>query len=168
MEPATGEEIGRLGHASPADVSTAAARAAIAQREWAKTGYQERAAIMRRAGDLWQEHAEEIHDWIAREAGGIRPKGAVETSFAANACWDAAGLTSLPYGDLLQTPAPRLSLARRVPHGVVGVISPFNFPLILSIRAVAPALATGNAVVLKPDPQTPITGGYLIARVLEE
>jgi len=61
----------------------------------------------------------------------------------------------------------RLSIAKRVPHGVVGVISPFNFPLILSIRAVAPALAIGNAVVLKPDPQTPMSGGLMIARAFE-
>jgi benzaldehyde dehydrogenase (NAD) len=54
-----------------------------------------------------------------------------------------------------------------VPHGVVGVISPFNFPLILSTRAVAPALALGNAVVLKPDPQTPVTGGFILARLFE-
>jgi len=54
-----------------------------------------------------------------------------------------------------------------VPHGVVGVISPFNFPLILSTRAVAPALALGNAVVLKPDPQTPVTGGFILARIFE-
>src|SRR5207248_2792699 len=60
------------------------------------------------------------------------------------------------------------SLGRRVPHGVVGVISPFNFPLILSMRAVAPALAVGNTVVLKPDERTPITGGFLIARLFEE
>src|SRR4029079_17711645 len=62
----------------------------------------------------------------------------------------------------------RISLARRIPLGVVGVISPFNFPLILSIRAIAPALATGNAVVHKPDLQTAISGGFLIARVLQE
>jgi benzaldehyde dehydrogenase (NAD) len=61
-----------------------------------------------------------------------------------------------------------LNYARRVPHGGVGVISPFNFPLILSLRAVAPALAAGNAVVLKPDPQTAAAGGVVIARVLEE
>ena len=58
-------------------------------------------------------------------------------------------------------------MARRVPLGVVGVISPFNFPLVLSIRAVEQALALGNAVVLKPDPRTPISGGFLIARLLE-
>jgi benzaldehyde dehydrogenase (NAD) len=55
-----------------------------------------------------------------------------------------------------------------VPAGVVGVISPFNFPLILSIRSVAPALALGNAVVLKPDVRTPISGGFSIARIFEE
>jgi len=55
-----------------------------------------------------------------------------------------------------------------VAHGVVGVISPFNFPLILSIRAIAAALATGNAVVHKPDPRTPITGGVMIARAFED
>src|SRR5258708_22389897 len=59
-------------------------------------------------------------------------------------------------------------MARRVPVGVVGVISPFNFPLILSIRAVAPALALGNAVVLKPDPRTAVSGGIVLARVFEE
>jgi benzaldehyde dehydrogenase (NAD) len=60
-----------------------------------------------------------------------------------------------------------MSFARRVPHGVIGVISPFNAPLILSSRAVAPALALGNAVVLKPDPNTPVTGGFMLARLFE-
>jgi benzaldehyde dehydrogenase (NAD) len=69
---------------------------------------------------------------------------------------------------LLRSHEPRLSLSRRVPVGVVGVIAPFNFPLILSIRAVAPALALGNAVVLKPDPRTAVSGGVTLARVFEE
>jgi benzaldehyde dehydrogenase (NAD) len=59
-------------------------------------------------------------------------------------------------------------MLKRVPAGVVGVISPFNVPLILSIRSVAPALALGNAVVLKPDLRTPVSGGFAIARVLAE
>ncbi len=71
-------------------------------------------------------------------------------------------------GEVLSNPPGRLSYARRIPRGVVGVISPFNFPLILSMRAVAPALATGNAVVLKTDPQTPLSGGFVIARAFEE
>ena len=73
-----------------------------------------------------------------------------------------------PKGQLLASQHDQLSIARRVPHGVVGVISPFNFPLVLSIRAIAPALAVGNAVVHKPDLQTPISGGVIIARIFEE
>jgi benzaldehyde dehydrogenase (NAD) len=61
-----------------------------------------------------------------------------------------------------------MSLARRVPAGIVGVIAPFNAPLILSIRSVAPALALGNAVLLKPDPRTSVSGGVVLARVLQD
>jgi benzaldehyde dehydrogenase (NAD) len=61
-----------------------------------------------------------------------------------------------------------LSLARRLPAGVVSVIAPFNAPLILSIRSVAPALALGNAVLLKPDPRTAICGGVALARIFEQ
>jgi benzaldehyde dehydrogenase (NAD) len=73
-----------------------------------------------------------------------------------------------PQGLVLPSDPGRISLARRVPRGVIGVISPFNFPLILSMRAVAPALATGNSVVLKPDPRTALTGGFIVARIFEE
>jgi benzaldehyde dehydrogenase (NAD) len=59
-------------------------------------------------------------------------------------------------------------MARRIPSGVVGVIAPFNVPLILGIRSVAPALALGNAVILKPDPRTAVSGGVALARVFEE
>ena len=59
-------------------------------------------------------------------------------------------------------------MSRRIPAGVVGVIAPFNVPLILGIRSVAPALALGNAVVFKPDPRTAVCGGVVIARIFEE
>src|SRR3989344_1594197 len=71
-------------------------------------------------------------------------------------------------GQVLPSTPGRLSIARRVPHGVVGVISPFNFPLILGLRSVAPALALGNAVELKPYTRTPVSGGFFMARVFEE
>ena len=168
IEPATGGQLGRIGLASPSDVTLASSRAKAAQGAWAAASYQERAAVLRRAGDLWTQHAAEIQDWIVRETGAIPPKAQLETWFASSTCYDAAGLTSLPYGELLPTSAPHLSLSRRVPIGVVGVISPFNFPLILSIRAVAPALALGNAVILKPDPRTSVSGGVTLARIFEE
>ena len=167
-EPATGGELGRLGLATPDDVARAAGRAAEAQRAWANAPYEERARVVRTAGDLWNEHAEEVQGWIIREAGSIPPKAQLETWFAAGACYEAAGLASLPYGELLRSSQPRLSMARRLPVGVVGVISPFNVPLILSIRAVAPALALGNAVILKPDPRTAVCGGVTLARIFEE
>jgi benzaldehyde dehydrogenase (NAD) len=96
-------------------------------------------------------------------------KAAFEVDLALGELWEAAALPTQPHGHLLPSSEPgRESIARRVPLGVVGVISPWNFPLILSIRAVAPALALGNAVVLKPDTQTAVSGGALVARLFEE
>jgi benzaldehyde dehydrogenase (NAD) len=149
-------------------VGAAAEVAATAQRDWAARTPEERAAVLRRAGDLWEQHAEEIQSWLVREAGSIPPKGALEAHTAANECWEAAALPTHPAGEVLATNSARWSFARRRPAGVVSVIAPFNFPLILSIRSVAPALALGNAVLLKPDPRTAVSGGVSLVRVFEE
>ena len=168
-EPATGNELAELGLADESDVAAATAAAMVAQRDWAARPYDERAAVLRKAGALWEQYAADVHEWLIREAGSIPPKAAVETDIAAQECYEAAAAAALPYGQLLRTPQPpRLSMAVRAPVGVVGVIAPFNFPLILAIRSVAPALALGNAVVLKPDPRTAVSGGFSIARILEE
>ncbi|SCL33783.1 benzaldehyde dehydrogenase (NAD) [Micromonospora rhizosphaerae] len=168
LSPATREEISQVGVANADDVARACARAAEAQRGWAAASYLERAAVLRRAGQLWEQHAADVGDWLVREAGSIPPKAGVETDTAAQECYEAAALASHPLGEIIPSGQPRLSLARRLPVGVVGVIAPFNFPLILAIRSVAPALALGNAVVLKPDPRTAIAGGLAIARIFEE
>ncbi|MCW2919381.1 MAG: hypothetical protein JWN52_7449 [Actinomycetia bacterium] len=168
VEPATGEALELIGVATPDDVSAAAEHAAKAQTAWARTPYTERAAVLRRAGDLFTRHAEEIQQWLIREAGSIPGKAAFETSVAAQECYEAAALVSRPLGEVLPTAEPRLSLARRTPAGVVGVIAPFNVPLVLAIRSVAPALALGNAVLLKPDLRTAVSGGVAVMRVFEE
>ncbi|HET8879569.1 MAG TPA: aldehyde dehydrogenase family protein [Arthrobacter sp.] len=168
VEPATGGQLGSYGLASVADVREAATAAAKAQKEWAARNPEDRAAVLRRAGQLWEEHAAEIQNWIVRESGGIPPKAALETHIAANECYEASALPSLPAGDVLTSNENRWSFARRRPAGVVSVIAPFNFPLILSIRAVAPALALGNAVLLKPDPRTTVCGGVSVIRIFEE
>jgi benzaldehyde dehydrogenase (NAD) len=168
VEPATGAELGRTGVAAAADVSAAAAAAADAQREWAATSFEERAAVLRRAGALIEANAAELQRWVIRETGAVPGLAGFAVGVATQECYEAAALAHRPAGEILQTNQPRLSLLRRVPVGVVGVISPFNVPLILSIRSVAPALALGNAVVLKPDIRTPVSGGFAIARVLEE
>jgi len=168
VEPATGDSLGAVGRAEPADVAAAGARAAEAQRAWAGAPFEERAAVLRRAGDLLLAHTAEIKEWLSRETGAIPPFGDFQVHTSAQECFEAAALPSHPYGELLRTGMPRLSFARRVPAGVVGVIAPFNVPTILAIRAVAPALALGNAVILKPDPRTAVAGGVVFARIFEE
>jgi benzaldehyde dehydrogenase (NAD) len=168
FEPATGATLGVVGRASLEDVHKAADRAAEAQKAWASTPFDERARVIRRAGQLWEEHAAEIMEWIMRESGSTGPKAGFELHVAANECYEAAAIATQPYGRLLRSEAPRLSLARRLPAGVVSVIAPFNAPVILSIRSVAPALALGNAVLLKPDPRTAVCGGVVLARIFEQ
>jgi benzaldehyde dehydrogenase (NAD) len=168
IEPATGDEIARTGRADADDVADAARRATQAQSEWAALPFNQRSAALRRAGQLFLDNESEISEWIVRESGGIGPKAGLEVHIAAEECFEAAALASHPTGQILRSEQPRLSFSRRVPAGVVGVIAPFNFPLILSIRSVAPALALGNAVVLKPDPRTALCGGIVLARVFEE
>jgi benzaldehyde dehydrogenase (NAD) len=169
VEPATGATLARVGAASEADVQKAAESATQAQRAWAALPYDRRAAVLRHAGQLFVEHEDEINDWLVRESGAIRPFAGFQThAVAAEECWEAAGLASHPYGELLHSNQPRLSMARRLPVGVVGVIAPFNAPIILAVRAIAPALALGNAVVLKPDPRTAVCGGVVFARIFEE
>jgi benzaldehyde dehydrogenase (NAD) len=167
-EPATGAELGRTGIAAPADVARAVQRAAAAQPAWAALPHAERSAVLRRAADIWLAHAGEIELWSVREGGKVPAAAQFETHVATGEIYEAATLPSRPYGELIPSEQPRLSFAERVPAGVVGVIAPFNFPQILAIRSVAPALALGNAVVLKPDPRTAVCGGVVLARVFEE
>jgi benzaldehyde dehydrogenase (NAD) len=168
VEPATGGELGRTGIAAPADMARAAQLAAAAQPAWAALPHTERSAILRRAADIWLANAAEIEQWSIREGGKIAPAAQFETHVATGEVYEAVTLPSRPYGELIPSEQPRLSFAERVPAGVVGVIAPFNFPQILAIRSVAPALALGNAVVLKPDPRTAVCGGVVLARVFEE
>jgi benzaldehyde dehydrogenase (NAD) len=168
-EPATGETLATVGLASPSDVADATERAATAQVEWANTAFDERAAVLRRVADLLEQRTADIVEWNMRESGAIRGKAENEIAGTIGECREAAGLPSQPYGELLPSgESGRLSMAQRVPLGVIGVITPWNFPLILAMRVVAPAIALGNAVVLKPDVHTPVTGGMIIASLFEE
>ena len=167
IEPATGAVLTRTGIAVVADVAPAARAAAQAQVAWAATPPRERAAVFLRAAQLFQDHFDELALFVTRESGAILPKGQHEVREAIAFCQIAASMPLQAQGQVLPSTPGRLSVARRVPLGVVGVISPFNFPLVLTLRVVAPALAAGNAVVIKPDPRTPVSGGFLIARVFE-
>jgi benzaldehyde dehydrogenase (NAD) len=167
-DPATGALLASVGLGGPTDIARAAAEARQAQRAWAKTLPTARAAILNKAADLLVANGEELIGWIMRESGSIQPKASIEIEHGALFIRHAANLATQPAGLVLSGFDDRTNYAKRVPHGVVGVISPFNFPLVLSVRAIAAALALGNAVVHKPDPRTPISGGIIIARIFEE
>jgi benzaldehyde dehydrogenase (NAD) len=169
VEPATGEVLGTAGVANAASVASAAKSAARTQREWAALPMTTRVAVVRRAGELLELHRGEIATWMIRESGCIPPKAAVEITASIGQLDQAASLISHPLGHVLPSLTPgRTSTARRVPIGVVGVICPWNFPIVLAMRSIGPALALGNAVVLKSDPNTPVSGGVIIARIFEE
>ena len=167
IEPATGNELGHIALTDAAGIARACAAAAGAQPAWAALPYAQRADVLRRAAELARAHSEEIAMWLTREGGSSRGKAAVEAAINAKCLLQASQLPSASQGEVLPTADAGLSIARRRPVGVVGVIPPFNFPLYLAMRAVAPALALGNAVVLKPDPRTAVCGGVVIARLFE-
>jgi benzaldehyde dehydrogenase (NAD) len=168
-EPATGDVLGTAGAADADAVARACAAAASAQREWAATPFSERVAIVRKAGEALERHREELIGWMVRESGCIPPKADTEITASIGQLEMAAALISHPLGVTLPSMVPgRTSMARRIPLGVVGVICPWNFPIVLAMRSVGPALALGNAVVLKSDHNTPVSGGAAIAGVFEE
>jgi benzaldehyde dehydrogenase (NAD) len=169
LDKARGEPIAHAGVAAVADLDAAVAAATAAQPQWAAASYEERAGVLRRAAAALEKRADEIVDLIVRETGSIPGKAQYEIHASGNELHEAAALTSHATGEILPSGSPsRLSIAERVPVGVVGAITPWNFPLILGMRVVAPALALGNAVVLKPSPETPLCGGLLIAELLSD
>ena len=157
VEPATGRHIATVSGSTAEDVARAAATAKAAQPGWAETSYQERARILRKAADIYEANREEFGTWTMRETGASHSKMHHESNFAYGEILSASTLPWQPYGSLVPTVVKgRLSMIRRIPVGVVGAITPWNSPSVLGMRVVAPALALGNAVVLKPDPQTPV------------
>lgn len=167
-EKATQAKLIDTGVAGAAEVSAAARAALAAQSPWAATAGPLRGDVLRRFADLINAHRPEIVEWIVRETGSIEGKGHFECDLAVREAIECAALASQPQGYLLQSTAPHASYARRVPIGVVGAITPWNSPFILAGRAIFPALALGNAVVLKPDVQTPVSGGFLLAELFRK
>jgi benzaldehyde dehydrogenase (NAD) len=168
-EPATDIHLLTIPGSTSDDVARAAVAAAAAQPAWAETSYAERARILRRAAEIYEAHRTEFGTWTQRETGAVHGKMHHEQNFTLGELHAAATMPYQPYGSLVPTVVPgRLSMLRRVPVGVIGAITPWNSPSVLGMRVVAPALALGNAVVLKPDPQTPVAGGATFEAVFRE
>jgi benzaldehyde dehydrogenase (NAD) len=167
-DKATGETIGRVADATADDIAAACAQANAVAASWAAVPLAERASIVRRAGELMIEHQEEAVYWLVRETGSTRYKANFEIAVTKDYFDHAANLLTESWRTVVRDDAETLSYYERTPLGVVSVIGPFNWPLVLALRAVAPALACGNPVVLKPSSNTAVAGGLLLARLFEE
>ena len=169
VDPYSGQSLLRLALADRADLDAAYAKAAEAQVAWAASAPAERARVMLEAVRILDARREEIIDWLVRESGSTLLKAQIEWGAARAITLEAASLPNRVHGRIVASNVPgKESRVYRVPLGVVGVISPWNFPLHLTQRSLAPALALGNAVVVKPASDTPVSGGLLLARVFEE
>ncbi|MCG7594973.1 aldehyde dehydrogenase family protein [Mycobacterium sp. PSTR-4-N] len=168
-DPYRGDTLTELEQADENDLNEAYDAAVAAQPDWAAAPPLERAGVMRRAADVMTDRKDEITAWLVRETGGTLAKAELEWNLVRSVMWEAASMPHHMQGRIMPSDIPgKESRVYREPVGVVAVISPWNFPMQLSNRSVAPALATGNAVVLKPAGDTPVTGGLLLARIFEE
>ncbi|MER6978136.1 aldehyde dehydrogenase family protein [Streptomyces carpinensis] len=169
VNPYDDEKLASITIATADEVDQAYRAAARAQKKWAATNPYARRAVMEKALRLVEEREQEITEVIIAELGGTHLKAAFELHLVKEFLRESVHLTLRPEGKILPSPGEgKENRVYRVPVGVVGVISPFNFPFLLSIKSVAPALALGNAVVLKPHQDTPIAGGTLVAKIFED
>ncbi|MEV0211023.1 aldehyde dehydrogenase family protein [Streptomyces sp. NPDC050788] len=169
FNPYDGEKLASITIATVDEVDEAYRAAARAQKQWARTNPYARRAVFEKALRLVEEREQEITEVIIAELGGTRLKAGFELHLAKEFLRESIQWALRPEGKILPSPVDgKENRLYRVPVGVVGVISPFNFPFLLSIKSVAPALALGNAVVLKPHQNTPVTGGTLVAKILED
>ncbi|MFB7516713.1 aldehyde dehydrogenase family protein [Streptomyces sp. NPDC056144] len=166
LNPATEELVATVPAATPADVDAAVARAAAAQRGWATAAPADRARILRRFASVVDAHVEELALLEVREAGHTIGNARWEAGNVRDLLDFAAGGVERLNGRQIPV-AGGLDVTILEPLGVVGVIAPWNFPLPIAAWATAPALAAGNAVVLKPAETTPLTALRLAELALE-
>ncbi|MER5885801.1 aldehyde dehydrogenase family protein [Streptomyces sp. NPDC001941] len=166
LNPATEEVVATVPAATAADVDTAVARAARAQRGWAAAAPADRARLLRRFAAVVDAHREELALLEVREAGHT----------IGNARWEAGNVRDLldfSAGGVERLSGRQIPVAGGLdvtilePLGVIGVIAPWNFPMPIAAWGTAPALAAGNAVILKPAETTPLTALRLAELALE-
>ncbi len=169
VNPYNEEKLASITVATVDEVDQAYRAAERAQRAWAATNPYARRTVFERALRLIEDREAEITEAIVAELGGTRLKAGFEIHLAKEFIRESMSLALRAEGRILPSPIDgKENRVYRIPAGVVGVISPFNFPFFLSIKSVAPALALGNGVVLKPHQNTPVLGGTLIAKIFED
>jgi succinate-semialdehyde dehydrogenase/glutarate-semialdehyde dehydrogenase len=169
-QPFTGAPLGAVPRSAPEDLAAALERARTAQAAWAQTSFAERRRVLLRLHDLVLERQAELLDLVQLEAGKARRHAVEEVldvAIVARYYANTAERHLRPHRRRGALPLLTRTYEHRHPLGVVGIIAPWNYPLSLSISDAIPALAAGNAVVLKPDGQTPFTALWGVA-ALEE
>ncbi|WP_102348121.1 aldehyde dehydrogenase family protein [Bacillus sp. Marseille-P3661] len=166
--PYDGSVIASVRLATKQQVEDAFTLASEAQKEWAKSTVEERRAVLHKAAEYLNNNREEIVKTIGLETGGSVLKSNVELHLALEFLEESIKYAD-EVGKIREVPAvgDKLNHIHRLPLGVVSSISPFNFPLNLSMRTIAPAIALGNSVVHKPDVQVGLSGGSIIAKAFE-
>lgn len=155
INPATEEVVGRAPDCTRAQLDSAVAAARRAFPDWKATPIAERQAKIAAMGDMIAAHIDDLSRLLTAEQGKPLARAAEDVGGAPHFCGLSAKLT--PPVDIHEDSDVRLSATYRVPIGVVGAISPWNFPIADAFLKVAPALVAGNAVLLKPSPFTPLT-----------
>jgi aldehyde dehydrogenase (NAD+) len=160
LNPATGEVITFVAEADKADVDLAvkAARKAFEEGPWSKLTATDRGKVLSKLADLIMEHRDELAALETMDSGKpISDARNIDVPLVADCFEYYAGWANKVHGETIPVPGPFLNYTLREPIGVVGQIVAWNFPMLLAAWKMAPALATGNTVVLKPAEQTPLS-----------
>lgn len=168
LNPYDGSVIAEVTIANLDDIDDAYRAAERAMQVWGQVNPIRKRAVFEAAIRWVEDHTAEIVHLIVRELGGTLLKANFEIGLALDVLKEAATFPMRMEGRIMPSPVDgKENFVYRRPAGVVGVISPFNFPFLLGLKAVAAAIATGNGVVLKPHEETPVVGGALIAEMFE-
>ncbi len=166
--PATGEIIGAFPDSGPEDVADAVQAAAGAYDGWRSTPAPGRAEILFRAGEIMLARKEELSRAVTIEMGKVLKEARGDVQEAIDMTYYAAGEGRRMFGQTTPSELPnKFSMTMRQPHGVVAAVTPWNFPLAIPCWKLMPALVTGNTVVFKPSPYSPVSALNLV-RILEE
>lgn len=167
--PASGETYASVANADRNDTKRAIDAAVSAQLAWSNLPYTQRAGYFLKAADIIQRRNVDFVNALVDEGGSWIGKAMFESGYVPGIFRAAAAAAVCQMtGEIVPSEHGKVSMIVRQPLGVVSVISPWNAPFLLSSRGIAFALAVGNTVVLKPSEETPVSGGLLIAEVLEE
>lgn len=169
VNPYTGQQLVTIQAASLEDMEEAYEAASKAQLNWESLPLGEKQVLFERLVEVLKNKKEEILQWLVQESGSTLSKATAEYNSAVAMVKESASFLTRITGQILPSYVPNKEhRVYRTAKGVIGVIGPWNFPFLLTMRSVAPAIATGNSVVIKPASDTPVTSGLIFGEIFSE